>query len=134
MGREETLGLCTYLPARAVRAATNICHLRADCDEFCRPQSNERAFTTHVSSTAREVAPRCVAAQRLPYQIPNNGSAIHGGQIAAQASPFSIYIVAQSHFGLTGAAISIGEQPVKVLVNPSAGARMAVGEALTNMA
>lgn len=41
--------------------------------------------------------------------------------------------VAQSHFSLSGAAISIGEQPVKILINPEAGARMAVGEALTNI-
>jgi phosphoribosylformylglycinamidine synthase len=41
--------------------------------------------------------------------------------------------IAQSHFGLTGAATSIGEQPIKMLVNPKAGARMAVGEALTNI-
>jgi phosphoribosylformylglycinamidine synthase len=44
-----------------------------------------------------------------------------------------VAVVAQSHFGLTGAATSIGEQPIKMLVNPGAGARMAVGEALTNM-
>jgi phosphoribosylformylglycinamidine synthase len=44
-----------------------------------------------------------------------------------------VSVAAQSHFGLTGAAISIGEQPIKVLVDPAAGARMAVGEALTNM-
>jgi phosphoribosylformylglycinamidine synthase len=42
-------------------------------------------------------------------------------------------VVAQSHFGLTGAATSIGEQPIKMLVNPKAGARMAVAEALTNL-
>ncbi len=42
-------------------------------------------------------------------------------------------VIAQSHFGLTGAATSIGEQPIKMLVNPKAGARMAVGEALTNI-
>jgi phosphoribosylformylglycinamidine synthase len=42
-------------------------------------------------------------------------------------------VIAQSHFGLTGAATSIGEQPIKMLVNPGAGARMAVGEALTNI-
>jgi len=41
--------------------------------------------------------------------------------------------VAQSHFVLSGAAISIGEQPIKILINPEAGARMALGEALTNM-
>lgn len=42
-------------------------------------------------------------------------------------------MIAQSHFGLTGAVTSIGEQPLKMLVNPEAGARMAVGEAITNI-
>ena len=42
-------------------------------------------------------------------------------------------VIAQSHFGLTGAVTSIGEQPVKMLVDPKAGVRMAVGEALTNI-
>ena len=42
-------------------------------------------------------------------------------------------VISQSHFGLTGAATSIGEQPIKMLVDPKAGARMAVGEALTNI-
>ncbi len=44
-----------------------------------------------------------------------------------------VAVIAQSHFGLTGAATSIGEQPIKMLLNPKAGARMAVGEALTNI-
>jgi phosphoribosylformylglycinamidine synthase len=44
-----------------------------------------------------------------------------------------VAVVAQSHFGLTGAATSIGEQPIKMLIDPAAGARMAVGEALTNI-
>lgn len=44
-----------------------------------------------------------------------------------------VAVVAQSHFGLSGAATAIGEQPIKILVDPEAGARMAVGEALTNM-
>lgn len=42
-------------------------------------------------------------------------------------------VIAQSHFGVTGAATAIGEQPIKMLVNPAAGARMAVSEALTNL-
>ena len=50
-----------------------------------------------------------------------------------QLAVSDVSVVAQSHFGLTGAAISIGEQPLKILVNPAAGARMAVGEALTNI-
>jgi phosphoribosylformylglycinamidine synthase len=42
-------------------------------------------------------------------------------------------VIAQSHFGLTGAATSIGEQPIKMLLDAKAGARLAVAEALTNM-
>jgi phosphoribosylformylglycinamidine synthase len=46
-------------------------------------------------------------------------------------------VVAQSHFPsdgvYTGSAMAIGEQPIKGLVNPSAMARMSVGEALTNI-
>jgi phosphoribosylformylglycinamidine synthase len=45
----------------------------------------------------------------------------------------NVAIVAQSHFGLTGVATAVGEQPIKMLVNPAAGARMAIGEALTNL-
>jgi phosphoribosylformylglycinamidine synthase len=45
-----------------------------------------------------------------------------------------VAVVAQSHLGLTGGATAIGEQPIKMLVNPEAGSRMAVGEALTNLA
>ncbi|MDP3111749.1 MAG: phosphoribosylformylglycinamidine synthase [Thermodesulfovibrionales bacterium] len=44
-----------------------------------------------------------------------------------------VAVIAQSHFGLTGAAISIGEQPIKTLINPAAMARLSVGEALTNI-
>jgi phosphoribosylformylglycinamidine synthase len=44
-----------------------------------------------------------------------------------------VAVVAQSHFGLTGAATAIGEQPIKGLISAGAGARMAVGEALTNL-
>ncbi|HDH05786.1 MAG TPA: phosphoribosylformylglycinamidine synthase, partial [Nitrospirae bacterium] len=42
-------------------------------------------------------------------------------------------VVSQSHSGLTGTAISIGEQPIKTLLNPAAMARLCVGEALTNI-
>lgn len=45
----------------------------------------------------------------------------------------NVAVVSQSHFGLTGAAIAIGEQPIKGLVDPAAMARMSVGEALTNI-
>lgn len=44
------------------------------------------------------------------------------------------FVTADGYFGLTGAATAIGEQPVKMLVNPASGARMAVAEMLTNLA
>lgn len=44
-----------------------------------------------------------------------------------------VAVMAQSHLGHTGAATSIGEQPLKGLVNPGAMARMALGEAITNI-
>ncbi|RJQ44742.1 MAG: phosphoribosylformylglycinamidine synthase [Nitrospiraceae bacterium] len=50
-----------------------------------------------------------------------------------QLTVSDVAVIAQSHFGLTGAAMSIGEQPVKTLIDPAAMARMSVGEALTNM-
>lgn len=44
-----------------------------------------------------------------------------------------VAVVAQSHFGISGAAISVGEQPIKGLLDPAAMARMSVAEALTNI-
>jgi phosphoribosylformylglycinamidine synthase len=45
----------------------------------------------------------------------------------------NVAVVAQSHFGKTGCATAIGEQPIKMVVDPVAGARMTVGEAMTNL-
>jgi phosphoribosylformylglycinamidine synthase len=50
-----------------------------------------------------------------------------------QLTVADVAVVAQSHFGRTGGATAIGEQPIKMLVDPAAGARMAVGESLTNL-
>jgi phosphoribosylformylglycinamidine synthase len=50
-----------------------------------------------------------------------------------QLTVADVAVIAQSHLGVTGAATAIGEQPIKGLVNPAAMARMAVGEALTNL-
>jgi phosphoribosylformylglycinamidine synthase len=44
-----------------------------------------------------------------------------------------VAVMAQSHFGVTGAATAIGEQPIKGLIDTAAMARMSVGEALTNL-
>jgi len=88
-------------------------------------------------------------ATRLVFRLPSVGSKGYlvrkvdrsvTGLIAQQQCcgplqlPVSdVAIVAQSHFGLTGGAIAIGEQPIKMLINEKAGVRMAVGEMLTNM-
>jgi phosphoribosylformylglycinamidine synthase len=50
-----------------------------------------------------------------------------------QLTVSDVAVIGQSHFSLTGAAISIGEQPIKGLLDPAAMARMSVGESLTNM-
>ncbi len=50
-----------------------------------------------------------------------------------QLTVADVAVVAQSHFGKRGIATSVGEQPIKMLLDSKAGARMAVAEALTNM-
>jgi phosphoribosylformylglycinamidine synthase len=45
----------------------------------------------------------------------------------------NVAVMAQTHFDQTGAATAIGEQPIKGLINPAAMARLALGEALTNL-
>lgn len=50
-----------------------------------------------------------------------------------QLTVSDVAVIAQSHFGQTGAAIAIGEQPLKGLISPAAMARLSVAEALTNM-
>ncbi|WCJ19662.1 Phosphoribosylformylglycinamidine synthase [Euphorbia peplus] len=44
-----------------------------------------------------------------------------------------VAVIAQTYTDLTGGASAIGEQPIKGLLNPKAMARLAVGEALTNL-
>jgi phosphoribosylformylglycinamidine synthase len=50
-----------------------------------------------------------------------------------QLTVSDVAVIAQSHFGLTGAAIAVGEQPIKGLIDPAAMARMSVAEAITNI-
>jgi phosphoribosylformylglycinamidine synthase len=50
-----------------------------------------------------------------------------------QLTVSDVAVIAQSHFGLTGAAISVGEQPIKGLISPAAMARLSVAEAITNI-
>jgi len=51
----------------------------------------------------------------------------------SQVSIANVAVLADSYFGVTGVASAIGEQPLKMLIDPKAGARMAVGEMLTNL-
>lgn len=44
-----------------------------------------------------------------------------------------VAVIGQSYTSFTGGACAIGEQPIKGLLNPKAMARLAVGEALTNL-
>ncbi|GAB2235640.1 hypothetical protein Droror1_Dr00026071 [Drosera rotundifolia] len=44
-----------------------------------------------------------------------------------------VAVIAQSYNDITGGACAIGEQPIKGLLDPKAMARLAVGEALTNL-
>ncbi len=50
-----------------------------------------------------------------------------------QLTVADVAVIAQSHFGVTGAATAIGERPVVGLLDSKAMARMSVGEALTNL-
>lgn len=65
------------------------------------------------SVTGLIVQQQCVGPLHLP--LANNG------------------VVALSHFELKGAVTARGEKPICMLVNPAAGARMAIGEMLTNI-
>ena len=83
---------------------------------FCLPSVGSKGFLTR--KVDRSVGGRVVRQQGCgPLQLP-----------VADVS-----VVAQSHLGLSGAATAIGEQPIKMLVDPAAGARMAVAEALFNL-
>ena len=54
--------------------------------------------------------------------------------VGALQLPLSdVAVIAQTYSDLTGGACAIGEQPIKGLLNPKAMARLAVGEALTNL-
>ncbi|EEF29198.1 Phosphoribosylformylglycinamidine synthase, putative [Ricinus communis] len=50
-----------------------------------------------------------------------------------QVTLADVAVIAQTYTDLTGGACAVGEQPIKGLINPKAMARLAVGEALTNL-
>ncbi len=50
-----------------------------------------------------------------------------------QLTVSDVSVISQGHFPTTGAAIAIGEQPNKIMIDPKIGARLSVAEALTNI-
>jgi phosphoribosylformylglycinamidine synthase len=52
---------------------------------------------------------------------------------ASQVPIGNVQVKADSYFSLTGEASAMGEQPLKMLIDPKAGTRMVVGEMLTNL-
>lgn len=80
--------------------------------------------------------PLCFCQRHLVPQVDRSV----GGLVAQQQcvgplqTPLAdVAVVALSHQELVGAATSLGEQPVKSLLDPKVGARLAVAEALTNL-
>lgn len=74
-----------------------------------------------------------------PHLVPQVDRSV-GGLVAQQQcvgplqTPLAdVAVVALSHQELVGAATALGEQPVKSLLDPKVGARLAVAEALTNL-
>ncbi|KAH9519339.1 hypothetical protein Btru_075290 [Bulinus truncatus] len=55
------------------------------------------------------------------------------GPLHIHSTLADVAVIALSHFDTVGAATSIGEQPVKGLLDPGAGARLTVAESLTNL-
>ncbi|MBI3582708.1 MAG: phosphoribosylformylglycinamidine synthase [Nitrospinae bacterium] len=96
--------------------------------------THHSSLTTHLDRVLRLVS---VGSKRfLTSKVDRSVTGLIARQQCAgplQLTVSDVAVIAQSHFGLTGAAISIGEQPIKGLINPSAMARMSVGEALTNI-
>jgi phosphoribosylformylglycinamidine synthase len=83
---------------------------------FSLPSVGSKSFLVHKvdrSVTGLIAQQQCVGPLQLPVA--------------------NVSVVANSHFDTTGTAIAIGEQPLKMLVDCTAGARMALGEMLTNL-
>jgi phosphoribosylformylglycinamidine synthase len=110
--------------------------------KFQRQQPVHQAFSVPEGTTAADALDRVlrlpsVASKRF---LTTKVDRSVGGLVAQQqcVGPLQlpladVAVMAKSHQGLTGAATSIGEQPYKGLINPAAMARLALGEALTNL-
>ena len=112
-----------YLPHsyRPLRIPTDLLIIEALEDVLRLPSVGSKRFLTNKvdrSVTGLIAQQQCCGSLHLPVS--------------------DVAVVAQSHFPnyfgrYSGGAIGTGEQPIKMLVNPAAGARMAVAEALTNI-
>ncbi|XP_067907410.1 phosphoribosylformylglycinamidine synthase isoform X2 [Heterodontus francisci] len=107
-----------------------------------RTKPNLQPLTLPTNMTVREALNRVL---RLPSvaskrYLTNKVDRSVTGLVAQQQcvgplhTPLAdVAVVALSYFDTVGAATAIGEQPIKGLIDPVAGARMAIGEALTNL-
>lgn len=106
----------------------------------------QRIFSPFVPPSDLTVGEALEKIFRLP-QVGSKGYLVHkvdrsvGGRVVrqqccgpAQIPVANVSVTASGFFDTTGAATALGEQPIKMLLSPGAGARMAVGEMLTNMA
>ena len=106
----------------------------------CYP-SSEPTSCLHGQGKPGLPPPLCPCSLRScqPHLVPQVDRSV-GGLVAQQQcvgplqTPLAdVAVVALSHHELVGAATSLGEQPVKSLLDPKVAARLAVAEALTNL-
>jgi phosphoribosylformylglycinamidine synthase len=104
-----------------------------------------RQFTPLILPDSLTIGEALEQVFRLP-QVGSKGYLVHKvdrsvtGLVAqqqccgsAQIPVADVSVTADGYFGLTGAATALGEQPIKMFIDPACGARMAVGEMLMNM-
>ena len=103
----------------------------------CLALRHASAQSSHYTQLV--VLPSCALDSAIPQLLPLSLKHVTG--LVAQQQcvgplqlPIAdVAVMAQTHFGLTGAATAIGEQPLKGLIDAPAMARLALGEALTNL-
>ena len=104
---EDSTSTSTSSSSVAQAALSRVLHLPSVC--------SKRFLTTKVDRSVTGLVARqqCVGPLQLPLA--------------------DVAVVARAHTGTEGAATSIGEQPLKGLLDPAAMARLSLAESLTNM-
>ena len=80
--------------------------------------------------------PRCARSASSPprWTAPSQASSRSSRCCGPLQVPVAdVAVIAQTHYGITGGATCIGEQPIKGMVDPAAMARLSLGESLTNL-